>query len=153
MTTVQDDSIRVSPCILNSCQLFRVLKMSNVSLKQHLYEIKRWTTVEGVKIDEKIMLNLFVQHNEKNWRNLRRSGDKVNRVQHRGIRSVKNIDAVSDSVADGIIGCLSFADCGLFLRFSRILRKALQLHRYTIQLSGELKPTDHEQRRIYAWSM
>ena len=80
-------------------------------------------------------------------------GDRVRPVRHRGVRSVENIAAVSESVAEypellirRRSQLLGFSDGSLW----RILHQDLHLHPYKIQITQELKLRDHEQRRIYA---
>jgi hypothetical protein len=73
-------------------------------------------------------------------------------VRHRTGRSLDNIAAVSESVAESAGTSLSQRSQQLGIPRStmqRILMKDLHLHAYKIQLTQELKPTDHVQRREF----
>ena len=66
--------------------------------------------------------------------------------------STQNIEAVRESVTEN--PRTSIRHRGQELNISRsslqrILRKDLHLHAYKVQLSQELKPTDHAQRREF----
>lgn len=73
-------------------------------------------------------------------------------VRMRSVRSVENIAAVAESVADN--PGLSIPKRSQQLGISqtslhRILHKDLNMHAYKVQLVQELKPTDHAQRRTF----
>jgi hypothetical protein len=73
-------------------------------------------------------------------------------VRHRSGRSLDNIAAVSESFAASPGTSLRHLSQQLDIPRSimqRILTKDLQLHAYKIQLTQELKPTDHVQRREF----
>ena len=63
-------------------------------------------------------------------------------VNARPVRPAKNISVVRDSVAQQ----LSTSRTSLM----RILNKDLNLHAFKVQLTQELRPTDHFERRQYA---
>jgi len=73
-------------------------------------------------------------------------------VRHRARRSLDNIAAVSESVAES--PGTSIRHCSQELdiprsTMQRTLTKDLHLHAYRIELTQELKPTDHVQRREF----
>jgi hypothetical protein len=74
-------------------------------------------------------------------------------ARHRTGRSLDNIAAVSDSVAESPGTSLRHRSQQLDIPRStmqqRILTKDLHLHAYKIQLTQEFKPTDHVQRREF----
>ena len=73
-------------------------------------------------------------------------------VRHRTGRSLDNIAAVSESVVGGSGTSIRHRSQQLDIPRStmqRILTKDLHLHDYKIQLTQEVKPTDHVQRREF----
>lgn len=150
--------------------------MSYVSLQQHIYEMDRLTTAQRVKIVQLVYRNnnsvrtvyrnlredygQFNRPTERTIRNVVKKfeetgsiGDRLRPAQRRGVRLAENIAAVRESVAEepGV----SIRRRSQVLGFSygslwRILHQDLHLHPYKIQLTQELKPRDHGQRRIYA---
>lgn len=78
-------------------------------------------------------------------------------IRRRTARSEENIDAVRASVAE--VPNLSIPRRSQELHLSqtttwRILRKDLGLHPYKIVLTQELKPLDHQKRRLFAdWTL
>jgi hypothetical protein len=74
------------------------------------------------------------------------------KMRHRTGRSLENIAAVTESVADSSGTLIRRRSQQLDIPIStmqRILTKDLHLHAYKIQLTQELKPTDHVQRREF----
>jgi predicted transcriptional regulator len=73
-------------------------------------------------------------------------------ARHRTGRSLDNIAAVSESVAESPGTSLCHRSQQLDIPRStmqRILVRDLHLHAYKIQLTREVKPTDHVQRREF----
>jgi transposase len=73
-------------------------------------------------------------------------------VRHRTGRSLENISAVTESVAESPGTSIRRRSQQLDIPRStmqRILTKDLYLHAYKAQLTQELKPTDHVQRREF----
>jgi len=73
-------------------------------------------------------------------------------VRHRTGRSLDNIAAVSESVAESPGTSIRHLSQQLDIPRStmqRILKKDLHLHACKIQLTQELKPIDHVQRREF----
>jgi hypothetical protein len=73
-------------------------------------------------------------------------------VRHRTGRSLENIFAVTESVAESPGTSIRRRSQQLdipIITVQRILTKDLHLHTYKIQLTQELKPTDHVQRREF----
>jgi hypothetical protein len=73
-------------------------------------------------------------------------------LRHRTGRSLDDIVAVSEGVAENPGTLLRYRSQRLDIPRStmqRILTKYLHLHAYKIQLTQELKPTDHVQRREF----
>lgn len=74
-------------------------------------------------------------------------------VHHRNVRSVENIAAVSESVAEDPNSSIPRRAQQLGLSYGslwRILHLDLHLHPYKVQLTQYLKPSDHRSRRTYA---
>lgn len=74
-------------------------------------------------------------------------------VHHRNIRSAENIAVVAQSVEEDPNLSIPRRAQHLGLSYGslwRILHLDLHLHPYKIQLTQELKPQDHTQRRMYA---
>ena len=72
-------------------------------------------------------------------------------VRHRFVRSAENIVIVSESVAEGpnvSIPCHS-QDLGLFYGTLWLYFTFRHLHPYKVQLTQQLRPADHSQRRRY----
>jgi hypothetical protein len=76
----------------------------------------------------------------------------VRPVHHRFARSAENIAAVSESVAEDPNVSIPRRSQELGLSYGtlwRILHLDLHLHPYKVQLTQQLKPADHSQRRRY----
>lgn len=79
--------------------------------------------------------------------------DVQHSVRARSARTIENIVAVRDSVAESPETSVRHRAQELHLTPStlhRILTKDLNLHAYKVQLTQELKPADHLQRRQYS---
>ena len=77
-------------------------------------------------------------------------------VHHRFARSAENIAIVSESVAEDPNVSIPRRSQELGLSYGtlwRILHLDLYLHPYKVQLTQQLKPADHSQRRRYVESV
>lgn len=83
--------------------------------------------------------------------------DQTTPVRQRSARSIENIAAVRESVRENPRQSIPRRAQELGLSSTstwRILHKDLGLHPYKVQLTQELKPNDHRQRRAFAeWAL
>lgn len=83
--------------------------------------------------------------------------DEAVPVRQRNARSLENIVAVRDSVRENPRQSIPrrAQELGLSATSTwRIMRRDLGLHPYKVQLTQELKPNDHRQRRVFAdWAL
>lgn len=137
--------------------------MDSYSIKDRVEIIKTYyENSSSIKETFRKLRILFGQHNrphENTIRNLVRKFEKTGSVQNiatparaRPCRSVKNIASVRESVSEN--PRMSIPRRSQHLGISqttawRILKNDLWLKAYKIQLTHELKPTDHMQRREF----
>jgi len=137
--------------------------MERYTLEQRILIVKTHIrNGENLTSTIRALRNNFGVHNRPSRAAVKRLCEKFDRtgsvldvktsVRPRSGRSRENIAAVSDSVRDNPSTSIRHRSQQLDLSYTtmqRILTKDLHLHAYKIQLTQELKPADHEQRRIF----
>lgn len=162
--------MQVATLKFNSCHLclFRLLKMERFSKEQRVIIVKtHYKNGESYVETARKLRQIFSRESAPNVSTIRRvvkkfeeTGsimDNKNPLRQRTGRSLENIAAVNESVAENPKTSIRHRSQQLQISRSttqRILTKDLHLHAYKIQLTQELKPADHGKRRQFVqWVM
>ncbi|XP_022163933.1 uncharacterized protein LOC111029282 [Myzus persicae] len=139
--------------------------MNGYSVEQRVRIVKFYYQNQCfVRVTFRALRDFYPRHNRSAESTIRRlvakfeSTGSINHqptpIRRRNARSTENIAAVCDSVRGNPRQSISrrSQDLGLSATSTwRILRRNLGLHLYKIQLTQELKVTDHTQHRVFAY--